>query len=112
MDCTWGSAGWSLRSRPASASSRARPARAARPRRPRKGLDPKLTEYLRDRPLERFIYVSCGLASFRDDTARLTALGKLRLSALTTFNLLPYTEHVETVACFERSSGAAGFINP
>jgi 23S rRNA (uracil1939-C5)-methyltransferase len=79
---------------------------------PRKGLDPKLTEYLRDRPPERFIYVSCGLASFRDDTARLTALGKLRLSALTTFNLLPYTEHVETVACFERSSGAAGFINP
>ena len=55
---------------------------------------------------ERFIYVSCGLASFRDDTARLTAPGKLRLSALTAFDLLPYTEHVETVACFERSAGA------
>ena len=70
---------------------------------PRKGLDPKLTDYLRDQPPERLIYVSCGLASFRDDTARLTAPGKLRLSALTAFNLLPYTEHVETVACFERS---------
>jgi tRNA/tmRNA/rRNA uracil-C5-methylase (TrmA/RlmC/RlmD family) len=70
---------------------------------PRKGLDPQLTEYLCEQPPERLLYVSCGLESFLTDTARLTARGKLRLAALTAFNLLPFTEHVETVARFERA---------
>jgi len=69
---------------------------------PRKGLDPELSEYLSEYPPERFVYVSCGLESLLRDTARLTARGRLRLGALTAFNLLPFTEHVETVACFER----------
>jgi tRNA/tmRNA/rRNA uracil-C5-methylase (TrmA/RlmC/RlmD family) len=70
---------------------------------PRKGLDPELTEYLAQSPPERFVYVSCGLESLLHDTARLTSHGKLRLAALTAFNLLPFTEHVETVARFERA---------
>jgi 23S rRNA (uracil1939-C5)-methyltransferase len=70
---------------------------------PRKGLDPELTEHLIENPPERFVYVSCGLESFLSDTARLTAHGKLRLGSLTAFNLLPFTEHVETVAGFERA---------
>jgi 23S rRNA (uracil1939-C5)-methyltransferase len=70
---------------------------------PRKGLDPELTEYLSEYPPERFVYVSCGLESFLDDAARLTSSGKLRLGALTAFNLLPFTGHVETVARFERA---------
>lgn len=70
---------------------------------PRKGLDPELTEYLREQPPERFIYVSCGLDSFVRDTAHLTSLGKLRLASITAFNLMPFTEHVEIVARFERS---------
>jgi tRNA/tmRNA/rRNA uracil-C5-methylase (TrmA/RlmC/RlmD family) len=70
---------------------------------PRKGLDPELTEYLGERPPERFLYVSCGLESLLHDTARLTSRGKLQLRALNAFNLLPFTEHVETVACFERA---------
>jgi 23S rRNA (uracil1939-C5)-methyltransferase len=69
---------------------------------PRKGLDPELTEYLSECPPERLMYVSCGLESFLNDTARLISRGRLRLSALTAFNLLPFTEHVETVARFER----------
>jgi len=69
---------------------------------PRKGLDPELTEYLSEHPPERFLYVSCGLESLLRDAARLTARGGLRLGALTAFNLMPFTEHVETVACFER----------
>jgi tRNA/tmRNA/rRNA uracil-C5-methylase (TrmA/RlmC/RlmD family) len=69
---------------------------------PRKGLDPALTDYLAGHPPERFLYVSCGLESFLNDAARLTAHGKLRLVALTAFNLLPFTGHVETVARFER----------
>jgi 23S rRNA (uracil1939-C5)-methyltransferase len=70
---------------------------------PRKGLDPELTAYLGENPPERFLYVSCGLPAFLADTARLLAHGKLRLAALAAFNLLPFTEHVETVARFERA---------
>jgi tRNA/tmRNA/rRNA uracil-C5-methylase (TrmA/RlmC/RlmD family) len=70
---------------------------------PRKGLDPELAHYLGERPPERFLYVSCGLESFINDTAQLTSRGKLRLRALNAFNLLPFTEHVETVARFERA---------
>jgi len=69
---------------------------------PRKGLDPELTEYLGEHPPERFVYVSCGLESFIKDAARLTSQGRLRLAALTAFNLMPFTDHVETVARFER----------
>jgi 23S rRNA (uracil1939-C5)-methyltransferase len=70
---------------------------------PRKGLDPELAEYLSEQAPERFIYVSCGFESFLKDTAQLTSRGKLRLSALTAFNLMPFTEHVETVAHFTSS---------
>ncbi len=69
---------------------------------PRKGLDPQLTEFLSAQPPERLLYVSCSLDSLLSDTARLTAQGRLRLGGLTAFNLLPFTEHVETVARFER----------
>lgn len=69
---------------------------------PRKGLDPELTQYLSEHAPERFLYVSCGLESFLKDAAQLTA-GKLRLTALAAFNLMPFTEHVETVARFERA---------
>ncbi|MET0792149.1 MAG: hypothetical protein ABW061_11565 [Polyangiaceae bacterium] len=69
---------------------------------PRKGLDSELTEFLTEQPPERFIYVSCGLESFLNDVQRLTRDGALRLTALTAFNLMPFTEHVETVARFER----------
>ena len=67
-------------------------------------LDSPLIEYLGEYPPERFVYVSCGLESFVSDAARLTSHGKLRLGALTAFNLLPFTDHVETVARFERVS--------
>jgi 23S rRNA (uracil1939-C5)-methyltransferase len=69
---------------------------------PRKGLDRELVEHLVASPPGRFVYVSCGLESFIADAARLTASGALRLIDLRAFNLMPYTEHVETVACFER----------
>jgi len=70
---------------------------------PRKGLDLDLTQYLSEYPPERFMYVSCGLESFLNDVMRLTSRGRLRLAALTAFNLMPFTEHVETVARFERA---------
>jgi tRNA/tmRNA/rRNA uracil-C5-methylase (TrmA/RlmC/RlmD family) len=70
---------------------------------PRKGLDTQLTEYLSELPPACFLYVSCGLESFLNDAEQLTSRGKLRLGALTAFNLLPFTGHVETVARFERA---------
>jgi tRNA/tmRNA/rRNA uracil-C5-methylase (TrmA/RlmC/RlmD family) len=70
---------------------------------PRKGLDRELSEYLNEQPPERFIYVSCGLESLLNDVTRLTSRGTLRLAALTAFDLMPFTEHVETVARFERA---------
>jgi tRNA/tmRNA/rRNA uracil-C5-methylase (TrmA/RlmC/RlmD family) len=70
---------------------------------PRKGLDRELLEHLGEEPPERFVYVSCGLESFLEDAKYLTSRGRLRLRNLAAFNLMPFTEHVETVACFERS---------
>jgi tRNA/tmRNA/rRNA uracil-C5-methylase (TrmA/RlmC/RlmD family) len=67
---------------------------------PRKGLDAPLREQLASEPPDRLIYVSCGLKSFLDDVARLTSGGGLRLTGLAAFNLMPYTEHVETVGVF------------
>jgi 23S rRNA (uracil1939-C5)-methyltransferase len=70
---------------------------------PRKGLDAELIGHLLEHPPELLIYVSCGLDSLRSDAARLTSMGGLRLARMSAFDLMPYTEHVETVACFERA---------
>jgi tRNA/tmRNA/rRNA uracil-C5-methylase (TrmA/RlmC/RlmD family) len=69
---------------------------------PRKGLAPELIDRFLELPPERLIYVSCGLESLRADALRLTSPGRLRLRSATAFDLMPYTQHVETVACFER----------
>ena len=69
---------------------------------PRKGLDPQLSHRLSRHPPDRLIYISCEIESLRRDAAQLTAHGRLRLGGLTAFNLMPFTEHVESVACFER----------
>jgi 23S rRNA (uracil1939-C5)-methyltransferase len=70
---------------------------------PRKGLDAGLIDQLSGHPPERLIYVSCGLESLLRDAAQLISRGSLRLASLRAFNLMPFTEHVETVACFERN---------
>jgi 23S rRNA (uracil1939-C5)-methyltransferase len=70
---------------------------------PRKGLDRELLNQLVADPPQQFIYVSCGLESFLADAQRLTSSDAMRLCELRVFNLMPYTEHVETVACFERA---------
>lgn len=70
---------------------------------PRKGLDPPLRSALVERPPRRLYYASCGLESFAADLAVLTGSGRLRLAALTAFDFFPYTEHVETLARFERA---------
>jgi 23S rRNA (uracil1939-C5)-methyltransferase len=69
---------------------------------PRKGLDPRLVDCLGADPPDRFIYISCSLESFLHDAVQLTKSRKLRLVRLTAFDLMPFTEHVELVAGFER----------
>jgi 23S rRNA (uracil1939-C5)-methyltransferase len=69
---------------------------------PRKGLDPPLTQFLSQQPPQTLLYVSCSLESLRKDIEQLIAHGRLRLAALQAFNLLPFTDHVESVARFER----------
>ena len=70
---------------------------------PRKGLDPELADRLAEAPPDRFLYVSCGLESMLADTVHLTAAGRMRLRSIQLFNLVPFTDHVETLACFERA---------
>jgi len=72
---------------------------------PRKGLDDELVDVLSADSPERLLYVSCGIESLIKDAARLISRGKLRLAALTAFNLFPFTDHVETLARFERVRG-------
>jgi 23S rRNA (uracil1939-C5)-methyltransferase len=70
---------------------------------PRKGLEPALLAHLAARPPARLLYLSCGLDSLLRDTEGLCAGGQLRLAGLHAWNLMPYTDHVETLAWFERT---------
>ena len=69
---------------------------------PRKGLDPGLLRALCTRGPRRLVYVSCGQETFLRDAACLVTEGGYAASGLRAYDLLPYTHHVETVACFER----------
>ena len=74
---------------------------------PRKGLDPAVrSELARARPA-RLVYVACGLPAFLDDARTLTEGGAFRLASLSAFDLFPYTDHVEVLAIFDRSTDAA-----
>jgi tRNA/tmRNA/rRNA uracil-C5-methylase (TrmA/RlmC/RlmD family) len=68
---------------------------------PRRGLDPELLRALCEAPPARLVYVSCGLDAFVREAAELAAAG-LVPAQLVACALFPYTEHVETVARFER----------
>ncbi|MFO0705213.1 MAG: hypothetical protein U0412_00010 [Nitrospira sp.] len=70
---------------------------------PRKGLCAEVLQYLREQPPSRLIYVSCGLDAFLRDAGALLDTGRMRIKGLLAFNLLPFTDHVETVATLERT---------
>jgi tRNA/tmRNA/rRNA uracil-C5-methylase (TrmA/RlmC/RlmD family) len=67
---------------------------------PRKGLDTPLRDRLAAAPPAQFWYVACGLSSFLADAEHLLGSGRMQLAQLMAFDLMPYTGHVETVACF------------
>lgn len=70
---------------------------------PRKGLDDALLRRLATGSVARLAYVSCGLDSLERDCAALVEAGHMRLRSLEPFALFPFTQHVETLALFERS---------
>jgi 23S rRNA (uracil1939-C5)-methyltransferase len=69
---------------------------------PRRGLAPELLTALADAPPARLAYVSCGLPALLLQARALVAGGPLRLVGLEAFALFPHSEHVETLALFER----------
>src|SRR5690606_22406038 len=71
---------------------------------PRKGLGREVVDALCRMPVERLLYVSCGLDSFEREVSELTRV--FRLEKVVAFGLFPFTEHVETLALFRsRTSG-------
>ena len=69
---------------------------------PRRGLDPELLAALCAAPPARLVYVSCALAPFLREARALAQVG-LVPAEIDAFALFPFTEHVETVALFERA---------
>jgi 23S rRNA (uracil1939-C5)-methyltransferase len=67
---------------------------------PRKGIDSELLAKLVAHPPARLLYVSCGLPSLVEQAKTLEQ--SFCLTALEPFALFPYTEHVETLAVFDR----------
>jgi tRNA/tmRNA/rRNA uracil-C5-methylase (TrmA/RlmC/RlmD family) len=70
---------------------------------PRKGLDPEVLTALTATPPQRLIYIACGLDSFLSDERFISTARSLRLTALEVFDLFPHTDHIETLAVFDRT---------
>ena len=70
---------------------------------PRAGMQPKaLATMIRLRP-RRIVYVSCNPASLARDGKEICAHGYTLLS-VQPVDMFPHTSHIESVACFERTS--------
>jgi 23S rRNA (uracil1939-C5)-methyltransferase len=67
---------------------------------PRKGCGTGVARALAAARVPRLLYLSCAPASFARDAALLVA-GAYRLRRVQPFDLLPQTDHVELLGCFE-----------
>ncbi|KAJ8613020.1 hypothetical protein CTAYLR_004042 [Chrysophaeum taylorii] len=86
---------------------------------PRRGLDPEVLEALttdddKVASLSRLIYVSCGFDAFERDLAALAPQknAKWKLVHAQAHVFFPGSDHVETLAVFDRSSRRGHIINP
>lgn len=70
---------------------------------PRKGLDDALMDRLLEDPPRRLIYLSCGIEALIRESAEIQSKGLLSLTHLSAFNYFPFTQHVETLAVFDRN---------
>lgn len=73
---------------------------------PRSGLSTPVVEYLsgieQGYALKRIIYVSCGFSAFKRDARVLCSTKKWKISAAHFFVLFPGSDHLETLAVFDR----------
>ncbi len=69
---------------------------------PRKGVAPALIEQLSASPPRDVVWVSCGLDAFLAQAEALRERSGLVLRTLEAYALFPFTEHVETLAHFQR----------
>jgi tRNA/tmRNA/rRNA uracil-C5-methylase (TrmA/RlmC/RlmD family) len=78
---------------------------------PRKGLEASLLRWLCTVAPEQgpahMLYLSCSFASLRRDATALLASGRWRLRHAEAFLFVPGTNHIETLAVFERTAGAS-----
>lgn len=70
---------------------------------PRAGMHPKAVQMLRDIAPPVIIYVSCNPASLARDGQMLCEAGHYRLVSCEPIDMFPQTNHVESVARFERT---------
>jgi len=69
---------------------------------PRAGMHPKAVKMLRELAAPVILYVSCGPASLARDGEALCAEGLYRLVCVQPVDMFPQTNHIESVARFER----------
>jgi len=68
---------------------------------PRAGMHPKALETMLKLEPERIVYVSCNPANLARDGKEICAQG-FRMTTVQPVDMFPQTNHIETVACFER----------
>jgi 23S rRNA (uracil1939-C5)-methyltransferase len=68
---------------------------------PRAGMHPKGLDTMLKLEAERIVYVSCNPANLARDGKEICARG-YRLTSVQPVDMFPQTNHIETVACFER----------
>lgn len=68
---------------------------------PRDGMEAQVVERIIQTGVKRILYISCHPASLARDGGLLRQAG-YELKKIRPFDLFPQTDHIETVACFER----------
>jgi 23S rRNA (uracil1939-C5)-methyltransferase len=68
---------------------------------PRAGMHPKALDTMLKLQPERIVYVSCNPANLARDGKEIAARG-YRMTSAQPVDMFPQTNHIETVACFER----------
>ncbi|MCS7014159.1 MAG: 23S rRNA (uracil(1939)-C(5))-methyltransferase RlmD [Chloroherpetonaceae bacterium] len=69
---------------------------------PRAGMHPDAIQTLLQLAPRRVVYVSCNPASLARDGKRLCEKGLYRLCEIQPIDMFPQTNHIESIACFER----------
>lgn len=69
---------------------------------PRAGLASEVSEALCRHAPQRIVMISCDPATMARDAGRLIASGRYRLEPVRTYDMFPWTNHIESLAVFSR----------